>query len=252
MKSIFNALAIILFLWLQSGCHPQKNQVFKPSVIYRSDHLVITQISKNTFEHTSFLQTDDFGNVPCNGLMVRNGKEIVIFDTPVHDKDSEELIRWVQEKLHCSITAIVPTHFHNDCLGGLQAFHNHKIPSYAYTETIRLARKNHYTVPEHAFSDSLRLKVGQGYATARFFGEGHTRDNVVGYFPEENIMFGGCLIKEMDADKGYLGDSNTSEWSATVEKVKKQYPNVKIVIPGHGDYGDQRLLDYTILLFKNK
>lgn len=252
MKSILKTSAIIAFLILQSGCNPQKNQAFKPSVIYRSDDLIITQISENTFEHTSFLQTNDFGKVPCNGLIVRNGAETVIFDTPSNDKDAEELIGWVQEKLHCSINAVIPTHFHNDCLGGLQAFHNHKIPSYAYAKTIELAKKNHYAVPEHSFADSLRLKVGQEYATARFFGEGHTRDNVVGYFPEEHIMFGGCLIKEMDAGKGYLGDSNISEWSATVEKVKRQYPDVKTVIPGHGDYGDLKLLDYTIALFKNK
>jgi metallo-beta-lactamase class B len=41
--------------------------------------------------------------------------------------------------------------------------------------------------------------------TAKFFGEGHTKDNVVGYFPSENVMFGGCLVKELNASKGYLG-----------------------------------------------
>jgi len=49
-----------------------------------------------------------------------------------------------------------------------------------------------------------------------------------------------------------LGDANVSAWSGTVEKVKKEYPNVKIVVPGHGDYGDGRLLDYTIILFKGQ
>ena len=65
-------------------------------------------------------------------------------------------------------------------------------------------------------------------------------------------MFGGCLIKELDATKGYLGDANVAAWSNTVEKVKNAYPNVKIIIPGHGNYGDKKLLDYTINLFKNK
>lgn len=31
-------------------------------------------------------------------------------------------------------------------------------------------------------------------------------------------MFGGCLIKELDAGKGYLGDANVADWSSTVEK----------------------------------
>jgi hypothetical protein len=45
-------------------------------------------------------------------------------------------------------------------------------------------------------------------------------------------LFGGCLLKELDASKGYLGDANVSAWSDTVEKVKKEYPDVKIVIRG--------------------
>ena len=86
--------------------------------------------------------------------------------------------------------------------------------------------------------------------TVKFLGQGHTKDNVVGYFRSENIMFGGCLIKELDASKGYLGDANIEEWSRTVENVKMNYPDVKIVVPGHGEYGDKKLLDYTIQLFR--
>jgi metallo-beta-lactamase class B len=47
-----------------------------------------------------------------------------------------------------------------------------------------------------------------------------------------------------------LGDANVGEWSRTVEKVKQQYPNVKIVIPGHGKIGGKDLLDFTIKLFE--
>ncbi|MEY4383942.1 MAG: Beta-lactamase, partial [Bacteroidota bacterium] len=67
----------------------------------------------------------------------------------------------------------------------------------------------------------------------------------------ENILFGGCLIKELKATKGYLGDANVGEWSNTVDRVKKYYPNVNIVIPGHGEIGGQELIDYTIKLFKS-
>ena len=37
-----------------------------------------------------------------------------------------------------------------------------------------------------------------------------------------------------------------------VEKIKKEYPNLKIVVPGHGETGNQKLLDYTIKLFTTK
>ncbi len=252
MKIILKTLLIVLCTATFFNCSAQKRHAFKPKVVYKSGDLVITQVSQHAFEHTSFLQTQDFGNVPCNGLIVTNSKEAVIFDTPSNDTTSEELIKWITEKLQCRINAIIPTHFHNDCLGGLEAFHKHNIPSYANSKTIELAKENKYTVPKNGFSDSLILKVGAEYVTAKFPGEGHTRDNVVGYFPAENVMFGGCLIKEIGAGKGYLGDANVAAWPGTVERVKKEYPDVKIVIPGHGEYGGKKLLDYTIKLFKTQ
>lgn len=251
MKVNIKNLLIIVFCVTIFNCYAQKRTTFKPKEVYRSDDVVITQISKNTFEHTSFKQTNDWGKVPCNGLIVRDGRETIIFDTPTNDNASEELIKWINETLKCKIKAIIPTHFHDDSIGGLKAFEEKNIPSYAYFRTIDLAKENNYTVPKNSFSDSLILKVGNEIIIVKFFGEGHTKDNVVGYFPNEDVLFGGCLIKEWDTGKGYLGDSNITKWSETVEKVKKEYPNVKTIIPGHGERGDRKLLDYTINLFKN-
>ncbi|WAC13353.1 subclass B1 metallo-beta-lactamase [Dyadobacter pollutisoli] len=241
-------LLFILFI-VGFECSAQTRDIFKSKNVYQSKNLLITQIDKNSYEHISYSQTNDFGKVPCNGLIVRNDNEVIVFDTPIDDKSSEELIRWIKEKLHCKINAIIPTHFHNDCLGGLKAFHDNSVASYAYFKTIKLAAENNYVVPQNSFQDSLNITVGHENVIVKFFGDGHTKDNVVGYFPKDNIMFGGCLIKELDAEKGYLGDANIAEWSPTVEKVKKWYPNVKIVVPGHGDLGNSKLLDYTIKLF---
>lgn len=250
MKVIIKTSLIILFSLAILNCSAQKSTSFKPRVVYKTDDLLITQISKNSFEHTSYLQTQDFGNVPCNGLIVSNSNEAIIFDTPTSDKGSEELIKWLKDTLHYKINAVIPTHFHNDCLGGLKVFDKYNIPSYAYFKTIDFARENNFPIPKNSFKDPLILKVGNQSIISKFLGEGHTRDNIVGYFPSENIMFGGCLIKELNANKGYLGDSNVDAWSDTVEKIKKEFPNVKIIIPGHGEYGNKKLLDYTIKLFK--
>ncbi|RPE14313.1 subclass B1 metallo-beta-lactamase [Chitinophaga lutea] len=252
MKVAIKILLITLFTVSILNCRAQQKDAFKAKVVYKSDNLIVTQISENAFEHTSFLQTQDFGNVPCNGLIVRNSQEAIVFDTPTNDKISEELIKWIKQSLHCRINAIIPTHFHHDCLGGLKAFDDQGIPSYAYVKTIELAKENNFITPKNSFPDSLILKVGHETVIAKFFGEGHTRDNIVGYFPGENVLFGGCLIKELNAGKGFLGDANVAAWSGTVEKVKDHYPDVKIIVPGHGEYGNKALLDYTINLFRVK
>ncbi|MCF6129976.1 subclass B1 metallo-beta-lactamase [Flavobacterium sp. AS60] len=250
MKGIIKLLLATIICIITICCNDNKKQQFKPAEVYKSNDLVIVQIAQNSYLHTSFKQTEDFGNVPCNGLIVRNGDEAIVFDTPVTDVTAQELIKWVKDSIHCKINAIVPTHFHDDCLGGLKAFHENNIPSYAYFKSITLAKENNMTVPKNSFKDTLLLKINRENCIVTFFGEGHTKDNVVGFFQSDNILFGGCLIKEVNANKGYLGDANVADWSNTVSKIKKHYPNIKIVVPGHGAYGDAKLLDYTVNLFK--
>lgn len=252
MKDIRKKFLVVLVLYTICSACSEKEKRYQPQLVYKSKNLIITQVAEHSFVHTSFKQTDDFGNVPCNGLIVTNYNEAIVLDTPTNNENSEELIQWITEKHHSKIIAVVPTHFHDDCLGGLKAFHDHAIPSYGSLKTIALAKEYQLVAPKNGFKDALVLKVGEEKVDVRFFGEGHTKDNVVGYFPSEKILFGGCLIKAIDATKGYVGDANVAAWSHTVERVKKEYPNAKIIIPGHGPFGDTRLLDYTITLFKTE
>ena len=141
MKVILLYLVIIVFSMAILDCSSQKRGLLNGKGVYKSNELIITKITENSFEHTSFIQTNDIGNVPCNGLIVRNSNEVIVFDTPTNDKSSEELIKWIKEGLHRKINAIIPTHFHNDCLGGLKAFYDNNIPFYAYFKTAELAKK---------------------------------------------------------------------------------------------------------------
>lgn len=247
MIKMYRTIITILFVILLNSC------ITKPRVVevYTSDTLTIKPVSNNTFVHTSYLQTEDFGNVPCNGMVHFNGDEAIIFDTPTTNEVSKELIDWVTQKHQKRIKAIVVTHFHEDCLGGLQAFHDYGATSFANAETLALIQQEKITtIPSIAFNDHMNIMVGEQLVQAHFFGEGHTSDNVVGYIPDEEVLFGGCLIKSVNASKGYLGDASPKQWSATVASIKKAYPNLKVVIPGHGASGDTALLDYTIELFK--
>lgn len=247
-------LVFVLIFFLFGNLYAQESKShneFKPIEVYHSDDLIIIQISDNAFLHTSYLQTNDFGRVPCNGMIIRNSNEAVVFDTPINNKTAEDLINFIEKRLNCKINGIVPTHFHDDCLGGLASFHKLKIPSFGNFKTIELCESKKIVAPQNGFHDSIKLNIGNTYAVVKYFGEGHTKDNVVGYFPNEKILFGGCLIKELEATKGYLGDANVEEWSNTVGKLKRQYPYIRIVIPGHGKIGGKELLDYTIQLFKS-
>jgi len=185
-------------------------------------------------------------------MVVFDKGEAVIFDTPIDDSTSAELIGWVRDSLKSKVIAIIPTHFHEDCVGGLAEFHKRGIPSYATNQTIASAKSRNFKVPQNGFDNLKEFQVGSKKVIAEFNGEGHTRDNIIGYFPSEKVMFGGCLIKEINAGKGNLEDANVNAWPATVTKLKSKYPDTQVVIPGHGKLGDTALLDFTIKLFEQK
>ena len=233
------------------NCSAQKKKP-ENKTVYQSETLVIIQVSPNVYQHTSFLQTESFGNVPCNGMIVHDNNETVVFDTPVNDEISEELIQWIQNSLKSKINAVVPTHFHDDCLGGLNAFHKHHIPSIANSKTIEIAKEKKLPVPLKSFTNQEKIAIGNQFAELYFFGEGHTKDNIVAYYPNEKVLFGGCLIKELNAGKGNLADANEAVWAETATKLKSTITDAEIVIPGHGLTGNNDLIDYTIKLFTQK
>lgn len=238
-------IVLLPFLLLCTACITQKK-----TANHSSENLIINELDSGVFNHISFLQTESFGNVACNGMVIINNGEALVFDTPTNDLASEELINWLENVKKVTIKGVVITHFHDDCLGGINAFHGKGIASYASDRTIKLAKENDLQIPENGFDNSLELTVGNSKVINSFFGEGHTQDNIVSYYPTQKALFGGCLVKTAGATKGYLGDANEAEWSATVQKVKAAYPDIKTVIPGHGDSGGVELLDYTSNLFK--
>lgn len=222
------------------------------SIVYKTDNLIIQKFSDHVYGHTSFLNTNTFGRVGCNGMIAVNENEAIVFDTPAGSESSKELINFLVNMLHCKVKAIIPTHFHEDCVAGLEEFNGLNIPVYASNKTIELLKNKNrlFSKPINGFTDSLTLAVGDKKVHARYFGEGHTTDNIIGYFPADNALFGGCLIKELGAAEGNLEDANTKAWPETVRKLKQTYPQIKIVIPGHGKPGASDLFDYTIQLFE--
>lgn len=215
--------------------------------LYRSPNLIVSPMTKNVWVHVSYLNTKQWSRVACNGMIYIDNGEAMVFDTPTDSVATKELLGWLSTK--ASIKGIVVNHFHEDCLGGLSSFHKANIPSYSSNRTIQLATKAKVTVPQIGFDTLITLKVGMHEVLNRYFGAGHTQDNIVSYAPNEKAMFGGCLIKSLNASKGYLGDADTLAWSNTVRKVKQAFPEAQYVVPGHGNFGNTALLDYTIKLF---
>ena len=240
-------LVVVFAITVIIGCAPKSK---KFGIVYKTETLIIEQLSPSVFKHVSYLQTNDYGNVPCNGMIYITNNEALVFDTPTTDVVSKELIKWISTTKEAVVSGVVVNHFHDDCLGGLKEFHDQKITSYASNKTIAFATKDSLAIPENGFETQLDLTLGSKKVITKFLGEGHTRDNTISYLEDEKVLYGGCMIKSLKAKKGYLGDANVAQWPTTVAKVKTTFPNIKMVIPGHGKVGDASLLVYTIQLFQ--
>jgi metallo-beta-lactamase class B len=240
---IFLSRPLFLVLLLAAAALPFGNE----DIIRISDNLRLVKLSGNSFVHVSIAEIEGFGKVSSNGLVYINNGEAIICDTPVDEKETIELINYVKDSLNAKITAFVPNHWHNDCIGGLKIIKDSGIPSYANQMTIDIAAQKGLPVPENGFKDSLVLKIGEESIICKYPGAGHSTDNIVVYIPSEKILFAGCMAKEMDAaGKGNLSDADLSAWPNTIKNVQREFSQAKIVIPGHGTFGGPELLDHTL------
>lgn len=241
------ALLLILFIFLANS--RINAQDMDRTVVYESEELIIEKVSDHVYRHISYLHTESWGKVACNGMLVLSEAEALVADTPASTKGTEELIQWLKSERQAEINAVIATHFHEDCLAGLPRFHKAGVPSYAHRKTPKLAKKSGGTPPQHGIASYGEFYIGQLTVQVQFLGGGHTRDNLLVYVAGEEVLFGGCLVKSKGAGEGNLADAVVRAWPKTMAKTKAAFPNLKLVIPGHGKPGGKELLDYTATLF---
>ena len=119
MNIHFTVVIGAFVLTLLIGC-----ESISTSVVYSSDLLKITKVVDEVYIHTSYLGTQNYGKVACNGMLVINEGEAIVCDTPTDNLAAKELIEWISTDADAKINAVVVTHFHVDCLGGLESFHD--------------------------------------------------------------------------------------------------------------------------------
>lgn len=223
-----------LLSWLLAlACLPACGPAEQPA-LPKTRHLEIQQLSEHLFLHVSWLRTDA-AVYACNGLVYVQGGEAIVFDTPADDSAARELIAWAGAR--ASIEAVVVNHFHDDCLGGLAAFHAGGVPSYATRLTRELAAAEglpEAQLPQQDFGSLLELRAGGKPVLNCRLGAAHSPDNIVSYLPEEQLLFGGCMIKAMGAARGNLADADTLSWAGTVARVAGRFPEARRIVPGHG------------------
>ena len=274
MKRIIQTL--ILVIGIGGHATAQQKQYLTQTKI--SDDLYYSKVSDSIFMITHY-----FPYLGANSMFVLlpHNKGVLI-DTPCEITGTMSLLNWISECFgSIRLTAIV-TGFHQDNLGGDELLISQGIVVYGADLTKKLLEEDGDTLkkiiiasvrnnenkkylasyralklvpPNKTFPirQGLRLKIENEIFEVYFPGESHTRDNTVVYLHNHRLLFGGCMIKGMMYESpGYTAFANMDEWPLSVENVIKKFPDCKIVVPGHGDFGGTEILDHTLEILEKQ
>lgn len=227
------------------------NAITVDTVVINED-LQLLKLKDSIFVHVSYEESQTYGRFSSNGLIVISNGKAMMVDTPMNNEKTAEISEFLKNKWNVKVEALIVGHFHDDCLGGIEYLHAHNVKSYASNKTIEKCKSLALPVPQVGFEKFLSLDFDGIKIECYYPGGGHTEDNIVVYLPNEKILFGGCLVKsERSRGLGNTRDAVVEDWDKTIEQVKKQFPKMSVVVPGHGAIGDHQLLDHTIQLVKD-
>lgn len=235
------AIITLLCLYIATVNYAQTHTQIKVN-----NDITLVKISDNAFIHISYTNDTQFGRFPSNGLILINNNEAFLFDTPITILQTEELVDFITDSLKLKIIGFVPNHWHNDCTGGLEYLKGIGVKTYANQLTIDILKEKGLPYPEIGFKDSLQLFLCDKEILCYYLGAAHSMDNILVWIPSEKILFAGCMAKSTNSTNlGNTVDGNLNAYPTTIQKVIDKFPDAKIVIPGHGNFGGIELLNHT-------
>jgi metallo-beta-lactamase class B len=236
-----------------AAAHREPASSLEASTQERSEYTLtedvsVRRIAPGVWVHTT-LFGEELGHYPANGLIVEDGDGAILVDTAWNPRQAERLLAWARDELRHPVRAAVVTHFHNDRTAGVPALTASGLPVYGLEETARLGAASGAPVPSRTFAEVQDL----GPLELFFPGAGHARDNLVVWHRSSGLLFGGCFVKAGEAkDLGNVADADTAAWPASLERTRARFPEVRIVVPGHGPVGGPELLTHTQELLRVK
>lgn len=241
----FFAFCFLTLLFIANAFALKKS----PAQIINQD-LKVQQISDDVWLHVSF--HDYKGQrVAANGMFIVRDSGIVIADTPWGDEPTEALVKWLVKSYPQPIVAVIASHFHYDSLSGLKFLNSSDIPIYVSPKTWTLIseeKQQLVTVLTGLTEQNPQIELHD--VKVLFPGAAHSHDNIMVYYPQDNVLFGSCAVRSLDfRGRGNVSDADEQAWPTSISKALENFSEVKIVVPGHGKPGDASLLKYTISLF---
>lgn len=210
------------------------------------EKLSIVPLTGNYYIYTTY-NLYQGSPVPANGMYLVTKRGVVLFDTPWDSTQFQPLLDSIEQKHHQPVILCIATHWHADKTAGLEYYRRKGIKTYTTVLTDELSKANHQPRAEYLLTKDTVFHTSS-YTFETFYpGEGHTKDNIVLWFPKEKILYAGCLVKGAEAKTlGFLGDGNTAAYASTLKKLKAKYPQPNFIIVTHSDWHDTNSLQHSI------
>ncbi len=220
--------------------------------IFIDKDLQLQHIVDSIFVHISWHKSPKGYRFPSNGLIIVKNGEAIMVDSPFTNEKTERLYNYLKNKMGIKVTQQIAGHFHADCMGGIAFLHEKGVYTIAGSLTCKTCKQKDMIVPKESFKGKKEYTFNGKKVVCQFLGGGHSFDNIVVWLPEDQILFGGCMVKNIKATgMGNLSDATVDEWDDTLVKLQEVFPSAKWVIPGHGEIGGKELIAHTIDLVVN-
>jgi metallo-beta-lactamase class B len=213
--------------------------------------LTITHLTGNFYIYTTYGDAGNGNMYPANGMYLVTNQGVVLMDTPWDTTQFQPLLDSIIARHHQKVVMSISTHFHADRTGGLTYYTQKGIQTYTSKMTDDLSKAKHEPRAAHLIYRDTVFKVGQ-YSFETFYpGKGHSPDNIVLWFGQEKVLYGGCFIKSVDTNSpGNLSDAHIDEWIISLQKVQAKYGKPNYIIPGHQDWTSKKALTHTLKILK--
>lgn len=218
------------------------------------EKIEIKKISNNVYVHTTYGKVGA-SIYPANGMFLLGKKGAILIDTPWDNNQTRKLLKKIEEDFGKQVKQFIPTHSHRDRIGGIEVLLEKDIPVIMSKKTYSLAKDKYALskVKKQRIRKKMKVSLDDISLQVYYPGHGHTIDNLIVYDPKDRILFGGCVIKSMEAqDLGYVGEADLIKWEDSLKGIQKEFKHAQYVIPGHGNVGGLELVSHSMELIKKK
>jgi glyoxylase-like metal-dependent hydrolase (beta-lactamase superfamily II) len=196
---------------------------------------------------------------PVNSWIIESEKGVVIVDVQRTLSEANNALDEIKE-LNKPILGVIITHPHPDHIGGTAVLLNgtFNVPIYSTQSAydimkndtgglIAFAKQLHgddypdqVTIPNRIVKSGENLTIDGISYSFEDIGPGEGGDMMLIYLPEQNLLFTGDVVNNQMHPA--LIEGHSTEWIKQIRYIEQNYPDAKVLFPGHGQQGSPRPL----------